>query len=62
MDDSLKDKVITITNKAFQKFLKECNRKPNKLWVDKSSEVKLNNFRRIITKENLLLLKDLLER
>ena len=34
----LKDKKsITITN-AFQKTLKECNRKPNKIWVDKRSE------------------------
>ena len=35
---SLKDKKgITITN-AFQKILKESNRKPNKIWVDKGSE------------------------
>ena len=34
----LKDKKgITITN-AFQKFLNESKRKPNKIWVDKSSE------------------------
>ena len=34
----LKDKKgITITN-AFQKILKESNRKPNKIWVDKDSE------------------------
>ena len=34
----LKDKkVITISN-AFQKILKEPNRKPNKIWVDKGSE------------------------
>ena len=34
----LKDKkVITITN-AFQKILKESNRKPNKIWVNKGSE------------------------
>ena len=34
----LKDKKgITITN-AFQKILKECSRKPNKIWVDKGSE------------------------
>ena len=35
---SLKDKKgITITN-AFQKILDESNRKPNKIWVDKSDE------------------------
>ena len=34
----LKDKKgITITN-AFQKVLKESNRKPNKIWVDKGSD------------------------
>ena len=34
----MKDKKgITITN-AFQKILKESNRKPNKIWVDKGSE------------------------
>ena len=33
----LKDKKgVTITN-AFQKMLKESNRKPNKIWVDKAS-------------------------
>ena len=30
-------KGITITN-AFQKILKESNRKPDKIWVDKGSE------------------------
>ena len=34
----LKDnKVVTIVN-AFQKILKQSNRKPNKIWVDKGSE------------------------
>ena len=34
----LKDKEgITITN-AFQKILKESNRKPSQIWVDKGSE------------------------
>ena len=34
----LKDKkVVTITS-AFQKNLKESNRKPNKIWVDKGSK------------------------
>ena len=31
------EKGITIIN-AFQKMLKESNRKPNKIWVDKVSE------------------------
>ena len=35
----LKDKIgITITN-AFQKILKEFNRKPSKIWVDKGSDI-----------------------
>ena len=33
----MNDKGITIAN-AFQKILKESNRKPNKIWVDKGSE------------------------
>ena len=38
-------KGITITN-AFQKTLKESNRKPNKLWVDKGSEFYDNSFKK----------------
>ena len=68
----LKDKKgITITN-AFQKILKESNRKPNKIWVDKGSEFYNSSFKKwfkdneigmysIHNEENLLLLKDLLE-
>ena len=65
----LKDKKgITITN-AFQKILKESDRKPNKVWVDRGSRFYNSSFKktmalkciRYITKENLLLLKDLLE-
>ena len=33
----LKDKKGIIITKAFQKILKESNRKPNKIWVDKGS-------------------------
>ena len=40
----LKDKKgISIVN-AFQKILKESNRKPNKIWVDKGSEFYHNYF------------------
>ena len=40
----LKDKKnVTITN-AFQKYLKESDRKPNKIWVDKGSEFYNNSF------------------
>ena len=42
----LKDKRgITITN-AFQKILKESNRKPNKIWVDKGSEFYNNSVKK----------------
>ena len=34
----LKDKKDTTITNAFQKNLKESNRKPNKIWVDKGSE------------------------
>ena len=34
----LKDKNGITINNAFQNFLKESNRKPKKIWVDKDSE------------------------
>ena len=41
----LKDeKVVTIVN-AFQSILKESNRKPNKIWMDKGSEFYSNPFK-----------------
>ena len=39
------EKDITITN-AFKKILKESNRKPNKIWVDKGSEFYNNSFKK----------------
>ena len=42
----LKDKKgVSIVN-AFQKILKESNRKPNKIWVDKGSEFYNNSFKK----------------
>ena len=42
----LKDKKgITITN-AFQKILKESNKKPNKIWVDKGSKFYNSSFKK----------------
>ena len=42
----IKDKKgITITN-AFQKIMKESNRKPNKIWVDKGSEFYNNSVKK----------------
>ena len=40
-------KSITITN-AFQNILKESNRKPNKIWVDKGSEFHNNSFKKMV--------------
>ena len=34
----LKDKKSVIITNAFPKTLKESNRKPNKIWVDKGTE------------------------
>ena len=68
----LKDKKgITITN-ATQKTLKESNRKPNKIWVDKGSDCYSRSMKPWLEKndikciqrimiESLLLLKDSLE-
>ena len=69
----VKDKKGISIVTAFQIILKQLKRKPNKIWVDKGSEF-YNAFFKIgckiiillciqhIMKENLLLLKDLLER
>ena len=35
---TLKDKKGIINTNAFKKIVKESNRKPNKIWVDKGSE------------------------
>ena len=40
----LKDKKGVIIVNAFQKILKESNRKPNEIWVDKGSEFCNNSF------------------
>ena len=37
-------KNITITN-AFQQILKESNKKPSKIWVDKGSEFNNSSFK-----------------
>ena len=46
----LKDKKgVTITN-AFQKILKESNRKPNKIWVDEGIQFYNNFFKKCLKK------------
>ena len=68
----IKDKKGTSIVNAFKKIISEGQRKPNKIWVDQGSEFYNNTFKdslKIITlkciqhtmKENLLLLRDLLE-
>ena len=52
-------KGVSIVN-AFQSILKNSNRKPYKIWVNKGSEFYHNSFKKCLNK-NLLLLKDLLE-
>ena len=67
MIKNIKDKKGTTINNAFQKILNESNRKPNKIWVDKGSEFydrSTKSFLQnndIVMKENLFLLKDVLE-
>ena len=43
---SLKDKKGVNNIDAFQKFLKESNRKPNKIWIDKGSEFHNNSCKK----------------
>ena len=67
----IKDKKGTSIVNAFKKILSDSNRKPNKIWVDQGSEfynTAFKDFLKIMLKciqhtmkENLLLLKDLLE-
>ena len=40
----LKDKKAVSIFNAFRSILKDCNRKPNKIWVDKGSEFYNNSF------------------
>ena len=49
---SKKKKSITITN-AFQKFLKESICKPNKIWVDKDSELYNRSMKSWLQKKDI---------
>ena len=68
----IKDKKGVSIVHAFQKILKESNKKPNKIWVDKGSEFYSNSFKKWLkyndiemyslhNEGNILLQKDLLE-
>ena len=51
----LKDKKgINIVN-AFDKIIKESNRKPNKIWVDQGSEFYNNNFKKWLSDNNIIM-------
>ena len=51
----LKDKKsISIVN-AFQKILKESNRKPNKIWVDKGSGFYYNAFKKWLQDNDIVM-------
>ena len=69
---NLQEKKGTTITYTFQIVFNECGRKPNKIWVDKGSKFynqSMKYFCKIliqrciqhIIKENLLLLKDVLE-
>ena len=49
----LKDKKgISIVN-AFDKIIKQCNRKPNKIWVDQGSEFYNRDFKKWLSDINI---------
>ena len=51
----LKDKKgISIVN-VFQKILKESNRKPNKIWIDKGSEFYNNSFKKWLQDNDIVM-------
>ena len=51
----LKDKKgISIVN-AFDKIIKQSNRKPNKIWVDQGSEFYDNNFKKWLSDNNIIM-------
>ena len=52
---SLKDKKDIKINNAFQKILKEFNRKPNKIWVEKGSEFYNNSFKKWLQDNDLVI-------
>ena len=49
----IKDKKGVSIVDAFQKILKESNRKPNKIWVDKGSEFYNKSFKKWLTDNNI---------
>ena len=50
----LKDKKGVSIVKAFQSILKKSNRKPNKIWIDKSSEFYKNSFKKSLQDNDIV--------
>ena len=48
----LKDKKSIIITNAFEKILKKSNRKPNKIWVDKGSELYNRSMKSFLQNNN----------
>ena len=53
MGYSYKNKKGVLIVDAFQKILKESNRKPNKIWVDQGSEFYNNSFKKWLEDNNI---------
>ena len=51
----LKDKKGTSIVNAFKQILKESNRKPNKIWVDKGSEFYNNSFKKWLQDNDIVM-------
>ena len=51
----LKDKKGISTVNAFDKIIKQSNRKPNKIWVDQGGEFYNNVFKRWLSKNNIIM-------
>ena len=51
----LKDKKGVSTVNAFQKTLKQSNRKPNKIWVDKGSEFYSSSFKKWLQDNDIVM-------
>ena len=51
----LKDKKGSTTVNAFESVLKDSNRKPNKIWVDKDSEFYNNSFKKWLQDNDIVI-------
>ena len=51
----LKDKKGTSISNAFNKIIKQSNRKPNKIWVDQEDEFYNNVFKRLLSDNDIIM-------